>query len=65
MYFKITGPKKVTCPNFFNFFCNTSHYKSKDASLAVISFAVIDLLLCFLSVFQMADDAAGASLSAL
>ena len=34
------------------------HYKSKGASLDVISFAVGDLLLYFLSVFHMADNVA-------
>ena len=51
---KVTGPpKKLLARNNKknNFFCNTSHYKSKEASLAVIYFAVGDLLSCFQPVF--------------
>ena len=43
-------------PLFFAIHCITS--KSKDASLAVIYFAVGDLLSCFKSVFRMADNVA-------
>ena len=59
------SPKKVPGANKNNKlikknhnFCNTSHYKSKDASLAIISFVVGDLLLCFLGVFYVADNVA-------
>ena len=64
---KVTGPLKSYWPDIFFidlkknfFFGNTSHYKSKNASLAVIYFAVGDLLSCFQSVFRMADNVAAA-----
>ena len=63
---KVTGPPKSYWPEMFfidkklTIFCNTSHYMSNDTSLAVIYFAIGDLLSCFQSVFRMADnDAAG------
>ena len=54
-------PKKVTGPNFFlikNTFLRYVALQIDDASLAVISFTVGDLLLCFASVFRMADNVA-------
>ena len=40
------------------FFGSTSHYKLKDANLAIIYFAIGDLLSCFQSVFRLADNVA-------
>ena len=45
---KVTGPPKSYWPGKKN--------KLKDANLAVIYFAVGDLLSCFQSVFCMADN---------
>ena len=50
---KVTDPPKKK-----HHFCNTSHYKSKDVSLAIIYFVVGDLLSCFQSVFRMAGNVA-------
>ena len=56
-------PKKLLARIFFllikkTLFFNTSHHKSKDASLAIIYFVVGDLLSCIHSVFRMADNVA-------
>ena len=57
-------PPKSYCPEMFllikkaHFFCNTSHYKLKDVSLAVIYFGVGDLFSCLQSIFRMADNVA-------
>ena len=60
---KLLGPQKSYWPEIYFYlkkplFCNTSHYKSKYVSLAVIYFAFGDLLPCFQSVFRMADNVA-------
>ena len=47
---KVTGPKKDLKTLFL-----AIHYKSKDVNLAVIYFAVGDLLSFFQSVFRMDD----------
>ena len=50
---KVTGPPKSYWSKMFFidkkplFLCNTLHYKSKDASLAIIYFDVGDLLSAF------------------
>ena len=59
---KVTGPPKSYWPEIFfidlknHYFCNISHYKLKNANLAIIFFTVGDLLSCFQSVFRMADN---------
>ena len=54
---KMTGPPKKLFKKPL-LFCNTLHYKLNNVSLAVIYFAVGDLLSSFQSVLRMADNVA-------